>query len=128
VLGKDHGVPNSYVQVIAANSGWVSKNKALAAGFMRAVKQGTAYSLAHPAEALAIFTKRYPKALPADYASASWRNTMPLFSSADTKKHGYYWNNIKVWSTLLPVLKQQGLITKQIDPKSLFTNAYLGAK
>jgi putative hydroxymethylpyrimidine transport system substrate-binding protein len=128
VLGKDHGVPNSYVQVIAANSGWLSKNKALAAGFMRAVKQGTAYSLAHPAEALAIFTKRYPKALPADYASASWRNTMPLFSSADTKKHGYYWNNLKVWSTLLPVLKRQGLTTKQIDPKSLFTNAYLGAK
>lgn len=128
VLGKDHGVPNSYVQVLAANSGWLSKNRALAAGFMRAVKRGTAYALAHPAEALAIFTKKYPKALPADYAAASWKNTMPLFSSADTKKHGLYWNNLKVWSALLPVLKKEGLITKKIDPKSLFTNAYLGAK
>jgi putative hydroxymethylpyrimidine transport system substrate-binding protein len=128
VLGKDHGVPNSYVQVIAANSGWLGKNKALAAGFMRAVKQGTAYSLAHPAEALAIFTKKYPKALPADYAKASWANTIPLFSSADTKLHGLYWNNAQVWSKLLPVLKKEKLITKTIAPSSLFTNAYLGAK
>jgi putative hydroxymethylpyrimidine transport system substrate-binding protein len=128
VLGKDHGVPNSYVQVIAANAKWLAKNKALAAGFMRAVKQGTAYSLAHPAEALAIFTKKYPKALPADYAKASWANTIPLFSSADTKAHGLYWNNSQVWAKLLPVLKQQKLITKTIPPASLFTNAYLGAK
>jgi hypothetical protein len=53
---------------------------------------------------------------------------MPLFSSADTKKHGLYWNDAKVWSTLLPVLKQQKLITKTIAPSSLWTNAYLGSK
>jgi ABC-type nitrate/sulfonate/bicarbonate transport system substrate-binding protein len=128
LLGKDHGVPNSYVQVIAANTGWLSKNPKLAAGFMRAVKRGTAYALAHPAEALAIFTKRYPKALPADYAKASWQNTLPLFKSADTKAHGLYWNNPKVWAGLIPVLRQQKLVTKQIDPSSVFTNRYLGAK
>ena len=128
VLGKDHGVPNSYVQVIAANSGWLGKNKALASGFMKAVKEGTAYALAHPAEALAIFTKKYPKALPADYAKASWANTMPLFSSTVTKQHGLYWNDAKVWTALLPVLKKQGLITKTIAPSSIWTNAYLGAK
>jgi NitT/TauT family transport system substrate-binding protein len=126
LLAKDHGVPNVYVQVLAANDTWLKAHKKEASAFMSAVQKATDWSLQNPDEALKIFQKRYPKALDATYAVASWRNTVPLYTSDDTKAHGYYWNDESRWQQMLDFAKSAGLIKESMEPASLYSNDYLG--
>lgn len=127
ILAKDHGVPNVYVQILAANDSWLKDHPTEAKGFMSAVQKATEWSLKNPDDALKIFQKRYPKALDPTYAAASWRNTQPLYASADTKAHGFYWNDKERWQQMLDFSKSAGLIKKSLDPTALFSNDYLGA-
>jgi ABC-type nitrate/sulfonate/bicarbonate transport system substrate-binding protein len=126
MLAKDHGVPNVYVQVLAANDSWLKKNTTQAKAFMSAVQKATDWALQNPDQALQIFQKRYPKALDPKYAAASWHNTVPLYSSEDTKAHGFYWNDQARWQQMLDFCKSAGLIKKSLDASSVFTNDYLG--
>lgn len=126
VLAKDHGVPNVYVQVLAAGDSWLKDNPDLADGFMRAVEKGTQFSIDNPDEALKIFQDRYPKALSTEYADASWKNTLPLYSSTDTQAHGLYWADEQRWQELIDFAAGAGLIESQLTAADLYTNDYLG--
>jgi putative hydroxymethylpyrimidine transport system substrate-binding protein len=128
LLAKDYGVPNVYVQVLAANDTWLDSHQTEAKSFMSAIQKATDWSVQNPDEALKIFQDVYPKALDATYAEASWKNTLPLYSSSDTDAHGYYWNDEARWQQMIDFCKSAGLTTKDLDPSALYTNDDLGAK
>ena len=125
VLGKDHGVPNSYVDVLAMNGDFLSKHPTTAKAFMTAYRQGLQWAIAHPSQAVTIFLHRYPGAASRAQAVDAWKATVASVQSADTKAHGLLWSNGTVWSTVAATLHKEGLTTKTVDPKTLFTNSLL---
>jgi putative hydroxymethylpyrimidine transport system substrate-binding protein len=122
LLAKDYGVPNSPIWLIGANTSWLQKNPQLAKTWFTVTKRAVAWSIAHPAEAVKMFEKAYPKAESYAYALDQWKATIPLFKSPG----GYFHQMANQWSALLPALKQQKLITKALPASAYFTNAYNG--
>ena len=122
LFAKDFGVPNSPIWLLAANTDWLQKNAAVAKTWFRVTKRALAWSIAHPAQAVQMFEKAYPKAESFAYALDQWKATIPLFKA----RGGYFHQTDAQWSKLLPALVKQKLITKALPPKSYYTNAYLG--
>jgi len=122
LLAKDYGVPNSPIWLIAANNSWLQRNPQLAKAWFAVTKRALRWSIAHPAGAVKMFEKAYPKAESYAYALDQWKATIPLFASPG----GYFHQTDKQWSALLPALKQQKLIKKALPPKQYYSNKYLG--
>ena len=73
VLGKDHGVPNSYVFVLAMNDGFRRDQPEVAKKFMDVVARRIAEARANPDEAVDVLLKRYPDAGSRAYIAAAWK-------------------------------------------------------
>jgi putative hydroxymethylpyrimidine transport system substrate-binding protein len=124
-LARDHGVPNSPVWVLAANSNWLSKNKTVAQKFMDATLKGWQYAVSNPAEAVATFMRVYPKAQPLAYTTVQWKDTMAIFGGSTITPQTLTQSSSD-WSALLDAAKKFKLVT-QVDPTSAyFTNQLLG--
>jgi len=124
-FAKDHGVPNSPVWVLAANSGWLSSNKAVAQKFMDATLKGWQYAVANPKEAVATYMRVYPKAQTLAYTTVQWKNTIAIFGdttiTAATLKQ-----SASDWSSLLDAAKTFKLVPKVDSTSAYYTNQLLG--
>ena len=124
-LAKDYGVPNAYVQVFAGNDGFLKSHPTLARAWLRATRRGLVYALAHPAQTVSAFMKRYPSALDPVYARASWDHTSPIFTSATTRAHGYFWQLPGIWQETQQTLLTSKIIDQAVPVNQLYTNGYL---
>jgi len=123
-LAKDHGVPDSPVWVLAANTSWLSKNRPLARKFMTATLKGWQYAIDHPAEAVADFERDYPKAETVSFATQQWKDTMALFGPTVTAQS--LRQTDATWSALLQAASKYHLVAKVQAPSSYYTNELLG--
>lgn len=124
-LANKYGVPNSYVQVLAANRNFLTKEPGVARAWLKAVKRGMAYASAHPMETWRIFKQRYPTALQQPYAVKSWERTTALFRGPNTHKRGLLWQVASAWNETQRVLKRYKIIDRTVPVNQLFTNTYL---
>ncbi|HZS92127.1 MAG TPA: ABC transporter substrate-binding protein [Chloroflexota bacterium] len=124
-LANKYGVPNAYIWVLAANTNFLHSHPAVARGWLRAARRGLTYALAHPRDVVSIFMKRYPTALDRTYAIKSWANTVPLYTSDQTRAHGFFWQIPQVWQQTQQTLKTYGIIDQTMPVDQLYTNAYL---
>jgi putative hydroxymethylpyrimidine transport system substrate-binding protein len=123
-MAKDHGVPNSPVWVLAANSNWLSSNHTIAQKFMDATFQGLQYALAHPAEAVNAYLAAFPKAQPRDFTNIQWQDTIALFGKNVTTQS--LAQSSADWSSLLKAATDYKLVNKVDPPTAYFTNQLLG--
>ena len=123
-LAKDHGVPNSPVWVLAANSEWLAKNRPLAQKFMTATLKGWQYAISHPAQAVADYERDYPKAESLAYATQQWKDTMALFGQTVTAQSLRQSN--ATWSALLQAASKYQVVNKVEAPGAYYTNELLG--
>lgn len=122
-LAKDHGVPNSPIFVLAANSKWLAANPALAKKWMDATIKGMQYAIANPKEAVSIFLKTYPKAESLDYATKQWADTMAILGSSITNKS--LLASDTDWVSLLKAVKDFKIANKVEAPANYYTNKLL---
>ncbi len=90
------------------------KNPKLVAAFTKATFKGTEYALAHPDEAVDILVKATPE-LKATVEAAKWKETIPVTSSATTKKDGTGALDRAKWESLNDLLKTYGVIDAKVD-------------
>ncbi|KRV46461.1 ABC transporter substrate-binding protein [Wenjunlia vitaminophila] len=125
-LAKDHGVPNSPVWVLAANSKWLSGHQDTAQKFMDATIEGLKYAIAHPEEAVDTFLTTYPKAQTREFTTLQWEATSALFGKDVTA------NSLKQsdadWESLLKAANDYELAKKTDAPSAHFTNELLESK
>jgi putative hydroxymethylpyrimidine transport system substrate-binding protein len=126
-LAKDHGVPNSPVWVLAANSDWLKKNPALAQKFMDATLKGWQDAVNDPAGAVATFMRVYPKAQTAAYTTIQWKDTMALFGGTTITPNTLLQKDSD-WSDLLKAANDFKLVKKVDGTTDYFTNQLLGQK
>ncbi len=126
-LAKDHGVPNSPVWVLAANSDWLKKNPALAQQFMDATLKGWQDAVNDPAGAVATFMRTYPKAQTEQYTTIQWKDTMALFGGS-TITPATLLQKESDWTDLLKAANDFKLVKKVDASTDYFTNQLLGKK
>jgi putative hydroxymethylpyrimidine transport system substrate-binding protein len=124
VLAKDHGVPDSPIWVLAANSQWLAKNQALAQKWMNATIQGWQYAIDHPQEAVKDFETMFPKAETVAFATQQWKDTMPLFGAKVTPQS--LAQTDATWRALLVAAKHFNVVSKVEQPSAYYTNQLLG--
>ena len=124
-LAKDHGVPNSPIWVLAANTTWLANNKAVAQKFMDATLKGWQDAVTNPVDAVATFMRVYPKAQPLDYTTIQWKDTIGIFGGPTITPKTLFQNDSD-WAALLKAAMDFKLVTK-VDATSLYyTNQLLG--
>lgn len=126
-LAKDHGVPNSPVWVLAANSDWLKNNPALAQKFMVATLKGWQAAVNDPAGAVAAFMRTYPKAQTEQYTTIQWKDTMALFGGS-TITPATLLQKQSDWTDLLKAATDFKLVKKVDATTDYFTNQLLGQK
>jgi putative hydroxymethylpyrimidine transport system substrate-binding protein len=125
-LAKDHGVPNSPVWVLAANSTWLSGHQATAQKFMDATVQGLKYAIAHPTEAVDDFMAAYPSAQSRAFTTLQWQSTISLFGK-NPGASGFAQSDAD-WASLLKAANDYKLVNKTDSPSAYYTNQLLGSK
>ncbi len=126
-LAKDHGVPNSPIWVLAANSSWLTSHHALAQKFMDATLKGWQDAVNDPAAAVATFMRVYPKAQSEKYTKIQWDDTMKIFGGSTITTKTLLQSD-EDWSALLQAAKEFNLVKKVDHPSAYYTNQLLGEK
>ncbi len=115
------GVPNIPVWSFTAAPSWLKANGATAKAWLAGTSDAIDWSVAHPKEAAAIFTKAYPSAGSNNYNLIGWTYTAALMKGPD----GYYKQSDTQWTVLAQSLKDIGQIPEVKAPSTYYTNAYL---
>jgi ABC-type nitrate/sulfonate/bicarbonate transport system substrate-binding protein len=123
IFVDDWGV-NIYGSVVVANTEWLEGNEEVTRKFVEASIKGWEFCRENPEEAVEICLEKYP-GLERDFVTASNRDTLPLLESDDTVKYGLGYQTEERWLNTQSILKDQGLIEKEVEPDGLFTNAFL---
>jgi putative hydroxymethylpyrimidine transport system substrate-binding protein len=124
-LAKDHGVPNSPVWVLAANTDWLAKNKPVAQKFMDATLKGWQDAVSDPKAAVATFMRVYPKAQTLAYTTIQWKDTMGIFGGSTITPQTLT-QSTSDWTALLSAAKTFKLVNKVDPTDQYFTNELLG--
>jgi len=122
---RDHGVPDSPVWGLSANTDWLAKNRGTAVGFMRATIRGWQYALAHPEEAVRSFLAEFPTAESPEFATRQWADTAGLFGPVVDAKT--IRQTDAMWAGLLDAAVKANLVPHAGAPGTHYTNEILDA-
>ncbi len=125
VLGTAVGAPNVPIWDYATTKNYAATGGAKLKAFMAAIAKATAWAVANPTKAAALFDKTYPASGYTNaYNLSGWQLTIPFLKNAQGK---YFTETTAQWVTLSNALKSIGLISKVPSPATYFTNQFLPA-
>jgi ABC-type nitrate/sulfonate/bicarbonate transport system substrate-binding protein len=115
------GVPDIPVWTYTGAPDWLKTHAATVKAWLAGTSDATDWSVAHPKEAAALFTKAYPAAGSANYNTIGWTYTAPLMKGPN----GYFKQSDAQWIVLAQALKDIGQIPDVKSPSAYYTNDYL---
>lgn len=118
---EQHGVPDYYELVLVTNEKIIAEKKDLAQRFVRAVKKGYEDAIADPQAAVQIMKKLNPEA-DLSLEIPSVKLLAPLWVP-ENKIFG--WQEEKRWIDFGNWMKENGLISKDLDVKAAFNNSFV---
>jgi len=125
LLGSAVGAPNIPIWDYATTRSYASSHGANLSAFMSAIAKATAWAVARPTQAAALFDATYPQSGYTNaYNLSGWKLTIPYLKNAAGK---YFVETTAQWATLSRALKSIGLIAKVPAPSSYFTNKFIPA-
>lgn len=121
LLADTVGAPNVPIWNYVANQQYARQHPGVVRAFLAATKKGMIWSAAHPAPAVALFEKMYPKnGASHAYNLDGWEATAKLLKGP----HGYLTETSTQWSQLTDALKRVHVLTKVLPPSDYYTNKY----
>lgn len=118
LIGPAAGVPDVPVWTYTANTDYLAKHGDIARKWMRATVKATEWSVEHPDEAAAIFTKAYPDSGTLEYNTLGWKTTVPLLKGPN----GYMKQTDAHWLPLAEALKDTDQIPAVLPASKYYTN------
>jgi ABC-type nitrate/sulfonate/bicarbonate transport system substrate-binding protein len=119
------GLPGYGDNLIATND-TISSNPDMLARFVKAAQEGWQYSIANPAEAVAVTLDDYPAA---GKAAAQQKLQMaaeiPMLSSAATTAHGLLWIDTGVWAGAISTAEASHSLAKPLTVAGSMTQEIL---
>ena len=113
--------PTSRFGHFTAAPAWLKNNGTTAKAWLAATSDAIDWSIAHPKEAAAIFTKAYPASGSVNYNIIGWTYTAGLMKGPD----GYFRQHDTQWVELAGALKDINQIPSVKAPGTYYTNDYL---
>jgi NitT/TauT family transport system substrate-binding protein len=122
LLATKFGAPNIPIWVFTAMSPWLASHGSEASAFLSATRKAFAWSIAHPAQAVADFVAQYPKnGSTPKYNVAGWEQTIPALGTPSTMMT----QTSAEWSQVPKALEAVKLLKTAQSPSSYYTNQYL---
>ncbi|MFC2095755.1 ABC transporter substrate-binding protein [Candidatus Bipolaricaulota bacterium] len=115
---ENYCVPTTYEILLVSHPEFVAEHGEEAASFMRALVRAIDWTIAHPADALALFFDRFPD-LDDELNQRSFESTLPLFAV------GANHANADVWETMQVYLIEHGLMVQEFPTDALYTDSLL---
>jgi ABC-type nitrate/sulfonate/bicarbonate transport system substrate-binding protein len=123
ILGTTVGAPDVPVWVYSVTNSWGRAHAGEVTKFLAAIKRGTQWAVAHPADAATLFDQAYPKSGYTNaYNALGWKLTIPFLTNATGD---YFTQTAQQWSTIATALKNVGVTSSASPASSYYTNAYL---
>lgn len=121
LLYRDYGVPNYYFEIMVGNTEWLAAHPATACRFLRATLKGLDDWIEDPEPAIAAMVAE------TDLYTLVQQQQMAYATMADWKdKQGRaFVQDLDVWEAAQDWALEQKLVSKKIDPASLFSNDYM---
>jgi ABC-type nitrate/sulfonate/bicarbonate transport system substrate-binding protein len=120
---SDYGVPTLGLAFVTTET-MVQDDPDLLRDFVAAALEGIAYAEANRAEAIEIVMKYAPEADP-DHMRYMLDTELADSTSAITEPNGMGYSDLAQWQALYDLLWQYQAITKPLDIKQAFTNAFI---
>jgi len=116
----DHGL-HMYCESIIAHDETVQNDSDLCKRFVRASLKSWQYAIEHPEEARDAYVAKYPEK-DAHVELLKIKGMIPFLKSDVTEREGLGYQTTEGWTAVQDVLVQTGLIEKEIEVSTLFTN------
>ena len=123
----ENGVPRYYTFGVVADERAIAKDPELARRYLRAWAKGQDWAIKNQKAAVEAMRKHAPE-LNATEATANLAELARISQSPDTQAHGLGWQDVKVWAAQEQFMREQNLITTQVDVSKAVTNEYLPKK
>lgn len=121
LLATKVGAPNVPIWNYVANQQYAQQHPGTVRAFLSATKKGMIWSVAHPAAAVRLFEKMYPKnGASHTYNLDGWEATARLLKGP----RGYLVETAKQWTQLTHALKRVHVLSKVLAPSGYYTNKY----
>lgn len=121
LLADKVGAPDVPIWNYVANQRYAQQHPNTVRAFLAATKKGMIWSAAHPAAAVRLFEKMYPKnGSSHTYNLDGWEATAKLLKGP----HGYLVETPRQWSQLTNALKRVHVLSKVLPPGDYYTNKY----
>lgn len=121
LLADKVGAPDVPIWNYVANQRYAQQHPNTVRAFLAATKKGMIWSAAHPAAAVRLFEKMYPKnGASHTYNLDGWEATAKLLKGP----HGYLVETPSQWSQLTNALKRVHVLGKVLPPSDYYTNKY----
>ena len=118
---EQNGIPDYYELLVVANEKTISEDKDLIGRFVRAVRRGYEDAISDPVAAIKIMKKINPEA-DLNLEIPSVKLLAPLWVP-ENKIFG--WQEEKRWIDYANWMKENGLISKDLDVKDAFDNSFV---
>lgn len=116
----EYGIPSHYELVVLTNEDKIKNNPELVRKFVRAVMRGYEDAIKDPEGAVQILKKTNPE-VDIDVETRSTELQIPLWQS----EKGVGWQEKEKWVNFTNWMKENGLISKDLDVKAAFNNSFV---
>jgi ABC-type nitrate/sulfonate/bicarbonate transport system substrate-binding protein len=121
---SDIGLPGYGDNLIATND-TIASSPDMLARFVRASQEAWAYSIAHPAEAVAVTLDDYPSGQNAEQQKLQMQAQIPMLTSAATQAHGLLWIDATVWGQAISTAEAANSLKKPLTVGESMTQEIL---
>jgi putative hydroxymethylpyrimidine transport system substrate-binding protein len=109
--------------VTMANADWAEDNADAIRAFVRATIRGHEYAVANPDEAVDLVVEAFPN-LDRNVQEIMWQEVIPLTTSDLTEEQNIGYLDMEQLQGLEDFLSEHGLLERDVDVESIFTNEY----
>jgi ABC-type nitrate/sulfonate/bicarbonate transport system substrate-binding protein len=106
-----------------ANADWAEDNADAIRAFVRATIRGHEYAVANPDEAVDLVVEAFPN-LDRNVQEIMWQEVIPLTTSDLTEEQNIGYLDMEQLQGLEDFLSEHGLLERDVDVESIFTNEY----
>jgi NitT/TauT family transport system substrate-binding protein len=121
---SDIGLPGYGDNLIATND-TIKSSPDMLARFVKASQEAWAYSIAHPAAAVATTLDDFPSGQNATQQKLQMQAQIPMLTSAATKAHGLLWIDTTVWGQAIKTAQAANSLKKPVTVGESMTQEIL---
>ncbi len=121
----DYGVDLVSTNLIVNRSA-LTADSVVIGDFVRATLKGYSWATANPDSAVAIYSAAHPET-DRDFNRENFKQLQPILSSPLTDSLGLGWHNMAHWRRTEQILRDQQIITNEVDVEQITTDRFLSA-